>query len=366
MSILLIMTQISQNTSRRLPAEWEEQSFVQLTFPHQNSDWKNDLELVTPVFIEIVTQITRFENVLLVCQDKVETEKLFQNSSLNLDRKQFERITFVEIDSNDTWARDHGAMTVLETTPNEENKDKEKKIHLDFAFNGWGNKFEASKDNLITQNLVKENYLKDKVEVIDFVLEGGSIESDGEGTILTTSECLLSKERNPNFSREEIETKVKNYFGATRILWLEHGALEGDDTDAHVDTLARLCPSNTICYVAPPTDKSDSHYSSLKKMEEELKSLKTVDNNWYKLIPLPFAPAAYHEEDNRRLPATYANFLIINEAVLVPTYENIELDNLAFSQIKKAFPDREIIGINCLPIIRQHGSLHCLTMQFPK
>ncbi|WP_375559786.1 agmatine deiminase family protein [Bernardetia sp. OM2101] len=354
---------MSENSSisRRLPAEWEEQSYVQLTFPHQNSDWKNDLELVTPVFVEIVIQITRFENVLLVCQNKSETEKLFQNSLLNNSKKQFDKITFVEIDSNDTWARDHGAITVLENG---------EKIHLNFTFNGWGNKFEASKDNLITQNLKKENYLKGKVEEIDFVLEGGSIESDGEGTILTTSECLLSKERNPNFSREEIETKVKKYFGAERILWLEHGALEGDDTDAHIDTLARLCPNETICYVAPPTDKSDSHYESLQKMEEELKNLKTVDNNSYKLLPLPFAPVAYHEEDNRRLPATYANFLIINGAVLVPTYENDQenrdLDNLALSQIKKAFPNREIIGINCLPIIRQHGSLHCLTMQFPK
>ncbi|WP_338813521.1 agmatine deiminase family protein [Bernardetia sp. Wsw4-3y2] len=357
MSVILLQI-MSENSSisRRLPAEWEEQSFVQLTFPHQNSDWKDDLELVIPVFIEIVTQITRFENVLLVCQDKSETEKLF-SSLLNENKKQFEKITFVEIDSDDTWARDHGAMTVFQNG---------EKIHLDFTFNGWGNKFEASKDNLITQNLKKENYLKGKVEQIDFVLEGGSIESDGEGTILTTSECLLSKERNPNFSREEIETKVKSYFGANRILWLEHGALEGDDTDAHIDTLARLCPNDTICYVAPPTDKSDSHYKSMKKMEEELESLKTRDNNSYKLIPLPFAPAAYHDEDNRRLPATYANFLIINKAILVPTYENRDLDNLALSQIQKAFPDREIIGINCLPIIRQHGSLHCLTMQFPK
>lgn len=347
----------NSSISRRLPAEWEEQSFVQLTFPHPNSDWKDDLELVTPVFIEIVSQITRFEKVLLVCQNKIETQKLFKN----LDEKQFDKITFVEIDSNDTWARDHGAITVFENSV-----DKQEKIHLDFTFNGWGNKFEASKDNLITQKLKNENHLKDKVEKIDFVLEGGSIESDGKGTILTTSECLLSKERNPNFSREEIEAKVKNYFGAERILWLDHGALEGDDTDAHIDTLARLCSDDTICYVAPPTDTSDSHYESMKKMEEELRQLKTVDNNSYKLIPLPFAPAAYHEEDNRRLPATYANFLIINEAVLVPTYENEELDKLALSQIKKAFPNREIIGINCLPIIRQHGSLHCLTMQFPK
>ena len=348
---------MSKNSSaRRLPAEWEEQSFVQLTFPHQNSDWKEDLELVMPVFIEIVTQITRFENVLLVCQNKKETEKLFQ-SVLNENKKQFDKITFAQIDSNDTWARDHAAITVL---------DNEEKIHLDFAFNGWGNKFEANKDNLITQNLKKENYLKDKVEKIDFVLEGGSIESDGKGTILTTSECLLSKERNPNFSREEIETKVKNYFGANRILWLENGALEGDDTDAHIDTLARMCPDDTICYVAPPIDKQDSHYESLQKMEDEIKKLKTADDKFYNLIPLPFAEIAYHSDDNHRLPATYANFLIINNAVLVPTYENFYLDELALAQLKKAFPTREIIGINCLPIIRQHGSLHCLTMQFPK
>ena len=361
MSVLLIpiMTKNSSISRRRLPAEWEKQSFVQLTFPHQNSDWKEDLELVTPVFVELATQITRFQNVLLVCQNKIETEKLFQE----LNKKQFDRITFAELDSNDTWARDHAAITVFET--NSDNIEKEEqKIHLDFTFNGWGNKFEASKDNLITQKLKEENYLKDKVEKIDFVLEGGSIESDGKGTILTTSECLLSKERNPNFSREEIETKVKNYFGATRILWLENGALEGDDTDAHIDTLARFCPNDTICYVAPPNDQKDSHYDSLKKMEEELKNFKTIDGNFYNLIPLPFAEVARHEQDNRRLPATYANFLIINEAVLVPTYENFYLDQLAITQIKKAFPTREVIGINCLPIIRQHGSLHCLTMQF--
>ncbi len=354
------MSEKFKKNSRRLPAEWEEQSFVQLTFPHQNSDWKDDLQLVTPVFVEIVTQITRFENVLLVCQNKVEIQKLF-SSLLNQNKEQFDKITFVEMDSNDTWARDHGAITVFET-----NKNEEEKIHLDFTFNGWGNKFEASKDNLITQNLKKENYLKGKVEQIDFVLEGGSIESDGKGTILTTSECLLSKERNPNFTREEVETKIKNYFGANRILWLENGALEGDDTDAHIDTLARLCPNNTICYVAPPMDKKDSHYDSLQKMENELKNLKTVEGNFYTLIPLPFAEIALHEEDNRRLPATYANFLIINGAVLVPTYENFYLDQMALKQVKKVFPNREIIGINCLPIIRQHGSLHCLTMQFPK
>ena len=343
--------------SRRLPAEWEEQSFVQLTFPHAASDWKDDLELVIPVFVEIITQITRFEEVLLVCHNKAETEKHFKN----LDKTQLDRITFAEIDSNDTWARDHGAITVFEN-----DGENTEKIHLDFTFNGWGNKFEAGKDNKITQNLKNKNYLKGKVGVVDFVLEGGSIESDGKGTILTTSECLLSKERNPSFSREEIEEKVKGYFGAKHILWLENGALEGDDTDAHIDTLARLCPENTICYVAPPADKTDSHYESLKKMEEELRHLKTTDNSSYKLIPLPFAPAAYHEEDNRRLPATYANFLIVNKAVLVPTYQDEKLDDLALSQIQKAFPNREIIGINCLPIIRQHGSLHCLTMQFPK
>ena len=347
----------SSKISRRLPAEWEEQSFVQLTFPHKDSDWKDDLEIVIPVFIEIVNQITRFEEVLLVCKDKSATKKLFHN----LDKKQLDKITFAEIDSNDTWARDHGAITVFET-----HVEKTEKIHLDFTFNGWGNKFEASKDNLITQKLKEENYLKNKVKNIDFVLEGGSIESDGKGTILTTSECLLSKERNPSFSRGEIEENVKSYFGANRILWLENGALEGDDTDAHIDTLARLCSDDTICYVAPPTDKTDSHYESLKKMEEELQNLKTSNNTLYNLIPLPFASAVYHEEDNRRLPATYANFLIINEAVLVPTYQDEKLDTLALSQVQKAFPNREIIGINCLPIIRQHGSLHCLTMQFPK
>ena len=237
-----------------------------------------------------------------------------------------------------------------------------KKAIYDFAFNGWGKKFEAKLDNQITKALhEKQVFGRDVIyrNCLDFVLEGGSIESDGEGTLLTTSTCLLSDNRN-DLSKEVIETRLKNYFGLHRVLWLNHGYLAGDDTDSHIDTLARFCDVSTIAYVKCE-DETDEHYIELKKMEEELMQFRTVSGNFYRLIPLPMADTVY--DDETRLPATYANFLIINDAVLVPTYQSPK-DEIALKQLGQAFPDRKIIGINCLPLIKQHGSLHCVTMQY--
>jgi agmatine/peptidylarginine deiminase len=338
----LLMTTIS----RRLPAEWEQQSRVQLTFPHRQSDWAEDYEEVLPIFIKIAEEIAKRQEVLVVCQDKEATaQRLAHLNPQNL--------LLASIPSNDTWARDYAPLTVIENG---------KKIHLDFTFNGWGNKFRADLDNQVTQHLSKRDFLKHKVEIIDFVLEGGAIESDGKGTLLTTTRCLLSKERNPKFSNEE---KIKYYLGANRLLWLQHGYLEGDDTDAHIDTLVRFCAEDTIAYVAPPTDKSDSHYQEFEKMREELRRLRTAEGKPYRLFALPFAKPVFHPRDGHRLPATYANFLIINGAVLMPTYRDPEKDAEAADILAIVFPDREIVGIDCLPVIRQHGSLHCLTMQYP-
>lgn len=331
---------------KQLPPEWAPQQLVQLTWPHEQTDWVDMLDEVNQCFADIARNIVQHEKLLVVCKDSKRIKTLLKGTD-------FSKITFVELPTNDTWARDHGGITVLE--------DGKKAIY-DFAFNGWGKKFEAKLDNQITKALhEKQVFGRDVIyrNCLDFVLEGGSIESDGEGTLLTTSTCLLSDNRN-DLSKEVIETRLKNYFGLHRVLWLNHGYLAGDDTDSHIDTLARFCDVSTIAYVKCE-DETDEHYIELKKMEEELMQFRTVSGNFYRLIPLPMADTVY--DDEIRLPATYANFLIINDAVLVPTYQSPK-DEIALKQLGQAFPDRKIIGINCLPLIKQHGSLHCVTMQY--
>lgn len=329
-----------------LPPEWAQQQFVQLTWPHEQTDWVDMLDEVNQCFVEIACHIIQYENLLIVCKDSKQIKVLLKEADLS-------KITFMELPSNDTWARDHGGITVLENG---------KKVIYDFTFNGWGKKFEAELDNRITNALFDKRVFGVDAEYkncLDFILEGGSIESDGAGTLLTTSACLLSDNRN-DLSKEAVESKLKDYFGLNRVLWLENGYLAGDDTDSHIDTLARFCDVNTIAYVQCD-DVADEHYSELKKMEEELMQFKTLSGTLYRLIPLPMADAVY--EDGVRLPATYANFLIINGAVLMPTYQSPK-DEIALKQLEQAFPERKIIGINCLPLIKQHGSLHCVTMQY--
>jgi agmatine deiminase len=329
-----------------LPPEWAKQDFIQLTFPHEGTDWAYMLDEVNVCFVEIARAILRFQNLLVVCHDKIKIKHLLKGAK-------GKNITFVELPTDDTWARDHGGITVFKGN---------KKIICDFAFNGWGKKYKADLDNQLTRLLFDKGIFdKDALyrNHLDFVLEGGSIESDGQGTLLTTSNCLLSANRN-NLSKEVTEAKLKEYFGLKQVLWLDHGHLQGDDTDSHIDTLARFCDVDTIAYVQC-ADTSDEHYQELLLMEQELQSFQTLDGNAYKLVPLPMADAVYREGE--RLPATYANFLIINGAVLVPTYDSPK-DKIALEQLRKVFPDREIIGVNCLPLIQQHGSLHCVTMQY--
>jgi agmatine deiminase len=329
----------------QLPAEWAEQQFVQLTWPHAETDWAYMLDEVNACFVNIAREIIKHENLLIVCTDTDEVEQLLGDADLS-------RITFAEMATNDTWARDHGGITVLEDG---------KPVIYDFTFNGWGMKFAANYDNMITRKLYSAGIFGEArhLNCFDFVLEGGSIESDGQGTLLTTAECLLSDNRN-NLSEEDIEVRLKEYFGLKKVLWLNHGYLAGDDTDSHVDTLARLCDKSTIAYVKCD-DPEDEHYVELKKMKKELRQFQNSEGRYYRLIPLPMADAVY--EDGERLPATYANFLIINGAVLMPTY-NSPKDEIAKEQLQRAFPDREIVGINCLALIKQHGSLHCVTMQY--
>lgn len=332
-----------------LPAEWHAQSYIQLTWPHAETDWAYMLEEVETCFLQLAREIASRQPLLLVAP-------AFPEALENVEYK--ENIHFVSCPTNDTWARDHGFITLLE-------KDTEKPLLLDFCFNGWGMKFAACKDNLINTNLYQSGQVKGEyINCRNFVLEGGSIESDGEGTLLTTAPCLLAPNRNDTMDRESIEQYLKERFNLKQVLWIEHGYLAGDDTDSHVDTLARLCPNNTIVYVQCK-DKNDEHYRELHAMEEQLQTFKTPEGKPYRLLPLPMTDAIYDEEE-KRLPATYANFLIMNNAVLYPTYRQPEKDKEAARILAIAFPDREIVGIDCCALIKQHGSLHCVTMQYPK
>ena len=332
---------------RIFPAEWAPQQFVQLTWPHADTDWAYMLEEVQECFKNIAREIAKRQQLLIVAPD-VEDVRRQIAGEVNMAN-----VRLVELPSNDTWARDHGGITIFEDA---------KPIILDFQFNGWGLKFASDKDNLITERLHRGGHLFGELRNCrNFVFEGGSIESDGEGTLLTTSECLLSPNRNATMSREDIEKYLLETLGAKQMLWLDHGYLAGDDTDSHIDTLARLCPNNTILYVKCE-DESDEHYEALHCMEEQLKTFRTLNGEPYRLIALPMACPAY--EDDERIPATYANYLVINGAVLVPTY-GTDLDSVALEQVGKAFPNREVVGIDCQALIRQHGSLHCVTMQYP-
>jgi agmatine deiminase len=339
-------TRMYPPASRVLPAEWAYQSAVQLTFPHENTDWADVLEEVLPCFVQIAETISRFQPVLIVCQNAKSAKALLQKANQD-------NLLFVESDSNDTWARDHGGITILSDG---------KPLILDFVFNGWGLKYPADKDNRITRHLYNSGVFSAGLQPGGIVLEGGGIESDGEGTLLTTAECLLSPNRNPHLSKPEIESYLKACFGLHRVLWLHNGYLAGDDTDSHIDTLARFCDSSTIAYAHCP-DASDEHFEALSQMEAELRSFRTLSGQPYRLVPLPW-PTPCYDADGNRLPATYANFLIINGAVLVPTYQ-VPQDAEALAIFKELFPEREIIGINCRPLIGQHGSLHCVTMQYP-
>ena len=288
------------------------------------------LDEITKTYEEMAAAISSRENLLIVTPEDMAT--------------------------NDTWARDHGFITLID--------DKGHARLLDFCFNGWGEKFAAELDNAINRKLYDEGKVQGEyVDCLDFVLEGGSIESDGKGTVFTTTGCLMAPHRNQPMTQAEIEERLKHELHAERIVWINHGSLVGDDTDGHIDTLVRICPDDTLLYMGCD-DPADEQYEELRLMEEELRSLRTLEGKSYRLIKLPMPRPIIFEGE--RLPATYANFLVINGAVLVPTYNQPDLDTEALRLVGEAFPEREIVGIDCCSIIKQHGSLHCCTMQIPR
>ena len=324
-----------------------------LTWPHDRTFWAPRLTAVENVYLEIASAICAREELLVVCRDadhRAHVEALLHERGCPR-----QRLHLAIAPSDDTWARDHGPIAVLE----------DGMPHLlDFAFNAWGGKYPYQQDDAINRTIAAAGAFGDTpLEQVGLILEGGSIDTDGQGTLLTTRHCLLTPTRNAGLDESAIEAELRDTLGIHRILWLDHGALAGDDTDGHIDTLARFCDERTIAYVRC-SDPSDEHHAELQAMEAELMALRDAAGEPYRLLPLPM-PKAHYKHDGQRLPATYANFLIINGAVLMPTYDDPVHDEAAMEILGNAFPGREIVGINCVPIIQQYGSLHCLTMQLP-
>lgn len=337
-----------------LLAEWAPQWGVMIAWPSEHTDWADILDDAERTYCALAEAILAQENLLILCRDDAHQQHI--QTTLG-EIGAHVRLQFRHLDYNDTWARDFGPLTV-----SCDDGENDKKMLLDFGFNGWGNKFAAQKDNAVSQKISWYCALKS----VDVILEGGSVESNGDGLLLTTSHCLLNPNRNPTLNQAAVESLLRQEFGAQHILWLHSGHLDGDDTDAHIDTLARFCDETTIAYVQC-TDPNDSHYPALAAMEAELQA--HAHEHQLQLVPLPMAEPAYDDE-GQRLPATYANFLIINNAVLMPTYSRTsaptEADAAALAQLGKAFPQHQIIGVPCVPLIHQHGSLHCVTMQLPE
>lgn len=339
--------------TQRLFPEWHPQDAVQLTWPGAESDWASILPRIEATLEAMVVAIARHQRVLISVADDAARQRLLASfRQLGVERA---RLRLVLAPSDDSWARDHGPLAI---------ERDGRVVLLDYRFTGWGGKFPAARDDALTSRLQAAGVFAAPVEACDLILEGGAIDSDGAGALLTTEACLLNPNRNPRLDRQAMEARLRDELGIERVLWLRHGHLEGDDTDSHVDTLARFCDPQTIAYVRCD-DPADSHYPALRAMEAELEALRRADGEPYRLIPLPWPRPCFDPEDGHRLPATYANFLIINGAVLVPVYAD-PADARALAALAEAFPEREVIPIDCRSVIRQHGSLHCLAMQLPR
>ena len=336
--------------SARFPAEWEPQSAILLAWPHDGTDWAERLAEVEETYVALVAAITRFQRAVICVADA--DLQTYAEARLRSARIDMDRVRFVEVEYDDTWLRDSGPITLREAGGFR---------LLDFRFTGWGGKFDASRDDRLIEALTRHQlFLKSTRQQIDFALEGGAIETDGAGTLLTTWRCL--HERHPDATQAELSDKLAGWLMQDRVLWLQHGFLEGDDTDAHVDTLARLAPDGAIVFQACD-DPDDLHFVELSAMAGEIAALRTAEDKPYRMFPLPWARPIL--DGDRRLAASYANFLILNGAVLMPAYGD-PADELAAAVLAQAFPGREIVQVPCRPLIWQNGSLHCVTMQLPE
>ena len=339
-----------KNNRWRFPAEWEHDCAILVAWPHTETDWADMLDDIRRCYCEMIDAFTVWHDVIVVAPNTTDSRQMLNGL------KYRDRIFYVNVPTNDTWTRDYGPLTV-------ECQDGSFRT-LDFCFNGWGMKFAACHDNLVNSHLKDISLISAPlINCRDFVLEGGGIESDGCGSLMTTAHCQLSPNRNATLSREQISDRLLHDFGASQILWINHGYLAGDDTDSHVDTLARFAPRESILYVGC-SDPTDEHFEELKLMRDDIFKFRTLDGNPFNLFELPL-PDPIYDDSGDRLPATYANFLATPRAVFMPVYGQPMKDELARQIISVAF-ERPVVTVDCRPLIRQHGSLHCATMQLPR
>ncbi len=333
------------------PAEWTAQDGILIAWPHAGTDWSDNLAEVERTYAALAAAISRRQQlVVCVADDRIESRMrdLATTAGANMDRVQAVRIEY-----DDTWLRDTGPISLI---------DGNGFRLLDFRFTGWGGKFEASRDDALVTGLFERGIfsLACRHESVNFALEGGAVETDGQGSLLSTWHCLAT--RHPDKSREQVEAVLSRQLRVDRFLWLENGALQGDDTDAHIDTLARFVSPDTIVYQGCD-DTDDPHHDGLAAMAAELETLRCRDGQPYHLRALPWA-RPIHAADGRRLAASYANFLIVNGAILMPGYGDAADTEAARILQEASGLDVEIVP--CRALIEQNGSLHCITMQLPR
>jgi agmatine deiminase len=342
--------------TRRFPAEWEKQQGILLCFPHNGNDWPGKYDAIQWAFVEFIKKVATFETVFLVVADEKLKEKVAE--MLERARVNISNVSFIIHKTNRSWMRDSGPIIV---------KNGSKREALNFNFNGWAkyknyqlDKFVPSKvaefiDIPLTQVMYKGKPV---------IVEGGAIDVNGRGTLLTSEECLMhptTQVRNPGFTKEDYEAVFKEYLGVTNVIWLGDG-IEGDDTHGHIDDLCRFVNEDTIVTIVE-TDKNDSNYKPLQDNLKRLQNAKLENGKSPVIVALPM-PKRVDFED-LRLPASYANFLILNNCVLVPTF-NDSNDRVALNILSECFPDREVIGISCIDFIWGFGTLHCLSQQIPE
>lgn len=339
-----------KNTDIRVPAEWESCRSVLLALPEAHTDWLYMLDEARGQYRGIIEALTSHGvHCTVLTASRPEAEKLLAGCDSSL-------LTLLELDYNDTWTRDYGPISAIRG---------ERLRALDFGFNGWGLKFGADRDNLVNLRLsdrfviMPDTYRNER----DFTLEGGSIETDGRGTLLTTSRCLCSPNRNGGKTKAELNEILRERLGFEHVLWLDYGALEGDDTDSHIDTLCRMAPGDTILFTGC-RDMDDPHFEELLKMRAQLTMFRTPEGNPYNLVELPL-PAPVYDSEGNRLPASYANYLVTPDTIFMPVYGQPETDTLACHTVRVAFPGHEVVPVECTALLHQHGSLHCTTMQIP-
>ena len=332
------------------PAEWEKHEATWLTWPYLDDSFPGKVEVVYPFYLEFMKQISLGEKIRINVPD--EHQKLVLTQMLELTDVDLNQVELFIHPSNDVWCRDHGPAFIVNLDA------KEKKAIVSWEFNAWGGKYPADLDNQIPDKIAQ--YYGLSVFRPGIIMEGGSVEFNGKGTILTTTACLLNKNRNPHLTQAQIEKYLCDYYGAKQILWLGDG-IAGDDTDGHIDDITRFVNEDTVITTVE-TNEGDENYLPLQDNLEELSKLRLLNGKQMNIVELPMPTAQYWE--GRRLPASYANFYISNAAVIVPTFRCIQ-DEVALDILSQVFKDRKVVGIDSVDIVWGLGSFHCLSQQEP-